>query len=149
MNLGSAYNVLAIHLIKDIPWHHQVLGLLYQFPFYLCGCFMYILQRVCLQNIINLCIHVDNNHQPLSTQNLYLFCFILYALYIHSNAQYWLTQERESEEILQCVKGPRKSFRRQPVIECLRVETKYQHDPHFYFCSASSDYGALMKSFSF
>ena len=45
--------------------------------------------------------------------------------------------KRERWETRQCLKHPRKSFRRQPGIKPLRTQTWRQYDPQFYCSSAS------------
>ena len=92
---------------------------------------MYTLQRASLQNSAKLCIHVDSS--------LYVFV---------SKVQYWLIKEGVSVENLQCAKLPRKSFQRQPGVECL-CRPSVNMTQQLYLYSASKDCGALMSLLSF
>ena len=92
---------------------------------------MYAFQTTSLQNSPKLCILVDSS----------LYAFV-------SKVQYWLIKEGVSVENLPCAKVPRKSFQRQPGIECL-CRLSVNVTQQFYSCSASKDFGALMTSLSF
>ena len=127
MILGSASNVLAIHLSKDYTsldiTRFWICSISFHSTFVLALCthFREFAYRTLLSFVSMLIIANHCKHRTFIYLFLFHFMCTLYSLQCTVLVD---SRERIWRDPALC---PRWSFRRQPVIEYLRVETKYQH----------------------